>query len=131
MDIHNQFTSMYFLLLFTTFVALNLIILRFKKQNWKVLFDWKVIVSAFVITLLGLSYCESSKSNDWLIETSGFPKYFYLKKSSLGKDSLMDWGIVQFDYINFLENLILIFLLIDIFKLMLQSSLKTKTTNLK
>ncbi|AZA49655.1 hypothetical protein EG346_16360 [Chryseobacterium carnipullorum] len=131
MDIHNQFTSMYFLLLFTTFVALNLIILRFKKQNWKVLFDWKVIVSAFVITLLGLSYCESSKSNDWLIETSGFPKYFYLKKSSLGKDSLVDWGIVQFDYINFLENLILIFLLIDIFKLMLQSSLKTKTTNLK
>jgi amino acid transporter len=131
MDIHNQFTSMYFLLIFTIFVAVNLVILRFKKQNWKVLFDWKVIATAFVITLLGLLYCESSKSNDWLIETSGFPKYFYLKKSSLGKDALMDWGIVQFDYINFLQNLILIFLLLDIFKLMLQNSLKTKTTNLK
>ena len=86
--------------------------------------DWKVIALAFIITLLGLLYCESSKSNDWLIETSGFPKYFYLKKSSLGKDALMDWGIVQFDYINFLQNLILIFLVLDIFKLIFKRSFK-------
>ncbi|PQA93824.1 hypothetical protein SAMN05421796_106108 [Chryseobacterium piscicola] len=124
MDIHNQFTSMYFLLLFIIFVVINLIILRFKKQNWRVLLDWKVIALAFIITLLGLLYCESSKSNDWLIETSGFPKYFYLKKSSLGKDALMDWGIVQFDYINFLQNLILIFLVLDIFKLIFKRSFK-------
>ena len=124
MDIHNQFTSTYFLLLFIIFVVINLIILRFKKQNWRVLLDWKVIALAFIITLLGLLYCESSKSNDWLIETSGFPKYFYLKKSSLGKDALMDWGIVQFDYINFLQNLILIFLVLDIFKLIFKRSFK-------
>lgn len=122
MDIHNQFTSMYFLFLFIIFVVINLVILRFKKQNWKVLLDWKVIASAVVLTLLGLLYCESSKSNNWLIETFGFPKYFYLKKSSLGKDAFMDWGIVRFDYINFLQNFILIFLLLYIFKLIFKKN---------
>lgn len=124
MDIHHQFTSMYFLLLLTVFIVINLVILRFKKQNWKVLLGWKVMALAFVITFLGLLYSESSKSEDWLIETYGFPKYFYFKKSSLGKDAFMDWGIVQFDYINFLQNFILIFLLADIFKLLLKRSLK-------
>jgi amino acid transporter len=126
MNIHNQFTSTYFLLLFIIFVVINLIILRFKKQNWKALLDWKVISLAIIITLLGLLYDESSKSNDWLIETSGFPKHFYLKKSSLGKDAFTNWGIVSFDYINFLQNFILIFLLLDIVKLTLKRSFKTQ-----
>ena len=74
MDIHNQFTSMYFLLLFIIFVVINLIILRFKKQNWRVLLDWKVIEIKKKKTLLGWLECETSKTKDRLIETSGFPK---------------------------------------------------------
>lgn len=117
MNIHSQFKNTYFLLLLIVFIVIILVILIFKKQNWKVVLEWKVLASAVVITLLGILYSESSKSDDWLIETSGFPKYFYMKKSSLGKDAFMDWGIVQFDYRSFLQNFILIFLLLDIFKL--------------
>ena len=129
MDIHNQFTTTHFLILLTVFIVINLVILRFKKQNWAVLLDWKVMISAIVITLLGLFYFQTSNSKDWIIETAGFPKYFYFKKSSLGKEVFMNWGIVRFDYVNFLQNFILIFLLTHIFKLVLKKTSEYKTKN--
>lgn len=109
MEIHNHFTNVHYVIVLTIFVITNLVVLRLKKQNWKALVDWKVISLAVIITLLGLLYNESSKSNDWLIETSGFPKHFYLKKSSVG--SFVSFGIMKFNIINLIQNFTLFYFL--------------------
>lgn len=113
MDFHNQFTFFYFLAILIILLIVNYIALKAKKQNWKTLLNWKILMVAIIITFLGLLYTEISMSKDWKIETYGFPKYFYLKKSSIEKENFLSLGIVRFHFINFIQNFILFYFLIN------------------
>jgi len=113
MDFHNQFTFFYFLAILIILLIVNYIALKAKKQNWKTLLNWKILMVAIIITFFGLLYTEISVSKDWKIETYGFPKYFYLKKSSIEKESFLSLGIVRFHFINFIQNFILFYFLIN------------------
>ncbi|GAA4162102.1 hypothetical protein GCM10022217_28940 [Chryseobacterium ginsenosidimutans] len=120
MDFHNQFTLYHFLAFTILLLVISFIILRFKKLNGKTLLDWKVGLLALLVTLLGLFYSETSNAKDWIVKSYGFPRGFYLEKISSGKDAFISWGIVRLDYMNFVQNFILFFLLINIFRLILK-----------
>ncbi|PJJ67235.1 hypothetical protein CLV73_1237 [Chryseobacterium geocarposphaerae] len=124
MNFHNQFTTAYFLIVLCVLTIANFVVIRQRKLSWKLLLDWKIILFTLIITFLGLLYTEISVSKDWKIETYGFPKYFYLKKSSIGKDNFLSFGIVRFHFINFVQNFILFYLLVNLIWI-----IKTKKRN--
>ncbi|WP_179473025.1 hypothetical protein [Chryseobacterium sp. H1D6B] len=85
-------------------------------MNNKVLFDWKTAVLAVTVTFLGLFYTEISNSKDWMVKTYGFPEYFYMKKSS-GAGGFLSFGIMRTNYIHFVQNFSLFYLLINSIRL--------------
>ncbi len=114
MDFHNYFTTTYFLALLFVLIIANFVVIRQRKLSWKLLLDWKIILLTLIITFAGLLYSETSNSKDWIIKTYGFPKYFYLKKYSVGADHFLSFGILRIDYINFIQNFVLFFLVVGL-----------------
>ncbi|MFC3158227.1 hypothetical protein SAMN05443633_110102 [Chryseobacterium arachidis] len=112
MDFHNHFTTTYFLALLSVLIIANFAVIRQRKLNWKLLLDWKIILLTLIVTFAGLLYYETSNSKDWIIKTYGFPKYFYLKKYSANTDHFLSFGILRIDYINFIQNFVLFFLVV-------------------
>lgn len=115
-DFHNEFTFYHFLILSVILLIVDIFILKFRKINWRDLLNWKILLLALVVTLLGLFYSELNFEKDWKIISYGFPKGFYFEKISLGKQIFMKFTITRFDYMNFIQNFILYFLLINIFQ---------------
>ncbi|WP_345199628.1 hypothetical protein [Chryseobacterium ginsengisoli] len=113
MDFHNQFTTIYFLVLLFVLIIANFVVIKRRKLSWKLLLDWKIILITLIITFAGLLYSETSNSKDWIIKTFGFPKYFYFKKYSANTDHFLSFEIVRIDYINFIQNFALFFLAIS------------------
>jgi uncharacterized membrane protein len=60
MNIHNQFNINYFIVFIVILLAVNLLIFKFQKRDWRELFNWKLILLALVFTFLGLFYSEIS-----------------------------------------------------------------------
>lgn len=115
MQVHNQFTTVHFLIASVVLLIINLLVIKLKKQNWKTLKNWKTLIFAFVLVLLGLLYTETSIDKDWKFETYGFPRYILLNKSSIDQNAFVNMGITRFDYINFIQNLIVFYLLMNVF----------------
>lgn len=115
MQVHNQFTTVHFLIVSVVLLIINLLVIKLKKQNWKTLKNWKSLIFAFVLVLLGLLYTETSIDKGWKIETYGFPQYILLNKSSIDQNAFLNMRIMRFDYINFIQNLIVFYLLMNIF----------------
>lgn len=120
MEIHNQLTPVYFLIVSIVLLIINILALPLKKQSWKTLISRKALVLSLLLVVLGLLYSETSVNKDWNIETYGFPQYILLSKSSIGKDALVSFGIIRFHYINCIQNLILLYLLINFLLIALQ-----------
>lgn len=70
---------MYFLLLLTVFIVINLVILRFKKQNWKVLLDWKVIALALSLRFWDCYILNLQNQRIGLLKLMAFQNIFILK----------------------------------------------------
>lgn len=112
MDFHNQFSTIYFLVLLFVLIIANFVVIKRRKLSWKLLLDWKIILLTLIITFAGLLYSETSNSKDWIIKTFGFPRYFYLKKYLANTDHFLSFGILRIDYINFIQNFVLFFLVV-------------------
>ena len=124
MSIHNQFTFIYFIAFTVILLAVNLLIIKFQKRDWRELFNLKLILLAFIFTFLGLFYSELSHSNDWIVKTYGFPRYFYLTKKPFGGPFCVEIFIQEFKYLNFIQDFILFYLSLNLIKTILKNSLK-------
>lgn len=116
MNIHNQFTFNHFIILSIILLIVNFLIFKFKERNRKELFNQKLILVALVLTFLGLFYSEMSSSGDWLENSFGFPRSFYIEKISRNPSAFVKFEIFRIDYLNFIQNFVLFFLLLNLIK---------------
>ena len=124
MNIHNQFSFNYFIVFTVILLAVNLLIFKFKKIDWRELFNWKSILLALVFTFLGLFYSEISHSKDWIVKTYGFPRYFYLTKKPFGGPFCVEIFIQEFKYLNFIQDFLFCFLSLNLMILIFKKTLK-------
>ena len=116
MSIHNQFSFIYFIAFTVILLAVNLLIFKFQKRDWRELFNLKLILLAFIFTFLGLFYTELSHSNDWIVKTYGFPRYFYLTKKPFEEPICVEFFIQEFKFLNFIQDFLLFFLSLNLIK---------------
>ena len=116
MNIHNQFSFIYFIAFTVILLAVNLLIFKFQKRDWRELFNLKLILLAFIFTFLGLFYSELSHSNDWIVKTYGFPRYFYLTKKPFEEPICVEFFIQEFKFLNFIQDFLLFFLSLNLIK---------------
>ena len=116
MSIHNQFSFIYFIAFTVILLAVNLLIIKFQKRDWREFFNWKSILLALVFTFLGLFYSEISHSKDWIVKTYGFPRYFYLTKKPFEEPICVEFFIQEFKYLNFIQDFLLFFLSLNLIK---------------
>ena len=116
MNIHNQFSFNYFIVFTVILLAVNLLIFKFQKRDWRELFNLKLILLAFIFTFLGLFYSELSHSNDWIVKTYGFPRYFYLTKKPFEEPICVEFFIQEFKFLNFIQDFLLFFLSLNLIK---------------
>ena len=116
MNIHNQFTFNHFIIFLIFLLVVNLLIFKFKKRDWRELFNLKLILLALVFTFLGLFYSETTHSNDWIIKTYGLPRYFYLTKKPFGGPFCVEIFIQEFKFLNFIQDFLLFFLSLNLIK---------------
>ena len=124
MNIHNQFSFNYFIVFTVILLVVNLLIFKFKKRSWRELFNWKLILLALVFTFLGLFYSETTHSNDWIVKTYGFPRYFYLTKKPFGEPICVEFFIQEFKYLNFIQDFLFCFLSLNLMILIFKKPLK-------
>ena len=124
MNIHNQFTFNHFIVFSIILLVANLLIFKFRKRDWRELFNWKLILLALAITFLGLFYSEISHSKDWIVKTYGFPKFFYLEKRPFGGPFCIEIFIQEFKYLNFIQDFMLFYLSLNLIKTIFKKSLK-------
>lgn len=124
MNIHNQFSFNYFIVFSIIFLIVNLLIFKFQKRDWRELFNWKLILLALVFTFLGLFYSETTRSNDWILKTYGFPRYFYLTKKPFGEPICVEFFIQEFKYLNFIQDFLFCFLSLNLLKVLFKKPLK-------
>ena len=116
MNVHNQFNINYFIVFIVILLAVNLLIFKFQKRDWRELFNLKLILLAFIFTFLGLFYSELSHSNDWIVKTYGFPRYFYLTKKPFEEPICVEFFIQEFKFLNFIQDFLLFFLSLNLIK---------------
>ena len=124
MNIHNQFSFNYFIVFTVILLAVNLLIFKFKKIDWRELFNWKSILLALVFTFLGLFYSEISHSKGWIVKTYGFPQFFYLTKKPFGGPFCVEIFIQEFKYLNFIQDFLFCFLSLNLMILIFKKTLK-------
>ncbi len=115
MEVYAQFTLVYSVMVSVILLFINLMMIRLKKQDWKILGSWNTLILALVFVLIGLLHSEMSIDKDWKMEAYGFPHPVLLSKSSIDQNAFLHIGIMRFHYINFILNLILFYLLINVF----------------
>ena len=124
MNIHNQFSFKYFIVFIVILLAVNLLIFKFKKRDWRELFNLKLILLALVFTFLGLFYSEISSSGDWNEKNFGFPRSFYIEKVSKNSSAFVKFEIFRIHYFNFFQNFSLFFFFLNLIKTIFKKSLK-------
>ena len=116
MNIHNQFTFNHFIIFLIFLLVVNLLIFKFKKRDWRELFNLKLILLALAFTFLGLFYSEILHSKGWIVKTYGFPKFFYLEKKPFEEPICVEFFIQEFKFLNFIQDFLLFFLSLNLIK---------------
>ena len=116
MNIHNQFTFNHFIIFLIFLLVVNLLIFKFKKRDWRELFNLKLILLALAFTFLGLFYSEILHSKGWIVKTYGFPKFFYLEKKPFEEPICVEFFIQEFKFLNFIQDYLLFFLSLNLIK---------------
>lgn len=116
MHIQNHFTFTHFLVSFIILLAVNLVLIKIRKDSFKSFWNWKTLGTAFAATLLGLFYIETGASGTYTFKSYGFPRKIfemYHIIPSFEKDAVvrvfskLNWG-------NLLQNFLLYYLLLKI-----------------
>ena len=124
MNIHNQFTFNHFIIFLIFLLVVIFLIFKFKKRDWREFFNLKLILLALAFTFLGLFYSETTHSNDWIVKTYGFPKFFYLEKKPFEEPICVEFFIQEFKFLNFIQDFLLFFLSLNLIKAIFKKSLK-------
>lgn len=124
MSIHNQFSFIYFIAFTVILLVVNLLIFKFKKRDWRELFNLKLILLALAFTFLGLFYSEILHSKGWIVKIYGFPRYFYLTKKPFGEPICVEFFIQEFKYLNFIQDFLFCFLSLNLMILIFKKPLK-------
>ena len=124
MNIHNQFTFNHFIIFLIFLLVVNILIFKFKKRDWRELFNLKLILLALAFTFLGLFYSEILHSKGWIVKTYGFPKFFYLEKKTFEEPICVEFFIQEFKYLNFIQDFLLFFLSLNLIKAIFKKPLK-------
>ena len=77
MSIHNQFTFIYFIVFIVILLAVNLLIIKFQKRDWREFFNWKSILLALAGLVLGF-YWQHFSCLIWIRFRYKQPGLFYV-----------------------------------------------------
>lgn len=111
--IHRNFTFTEF---FSISVFLLFLIFLFriikKQRQWSSRTLLISLIGGIILTILSLLYSEGGNSGMFEVKSYGFPRQFIEQMRSIEKPNLTGWDRTVFLKFNFIQNLILYFLLV-------------------
>lgn len=111
--IHRNFTftEFFYISVFLLFLIFLFRIIK-KQRQWSSRTLLISLISGIILTILSLLYSEGGYSGMFEVKSYGFPRQFIEQMRSIEKPNLTGWDRTVFLKFNFIQNLILYFLLV-------------------
>lgn len=111
--IHRNFTfaEFFYISVFLLFLIFLFRIIK-KQRQWSSRTLLISLIGGIILTILSLLYSEGGNSGMFEVKSYGFPRQFIEQMRSIEKPNLTGWDRTVFLKFNFIQNLILYFLLV-------------------
>lgn len=111
--IHRNFTftEFFYISVFLLFLIFLFRIIK-KQRQWSSRTLLISLIGGIILTILSLLYSEDGNSGMFEVKSYGFPRQFIEQMRSIEKPNLTGWDRTVFLKFNFIQNLILYFLLV-------------------
>lgn len=111
--IHRNFTftEFFYISVFLLFLIFLFRIIK-KQRQWSSRTLSISLIGGIILTILSLLYSEGGNSGMFEVKSYGFPRQFIEQMRSIEKPNLTGWDRTVFLKFNFIQNLILYFLLV-------------------
>lgn len=111
--IHRNFTftEFFYISVFLLFLIFLFRIIK-KQRQWSSRTLLISLIGGIILTILSLLYSEGGNSGMFEVKSYGFPRQFIEQMRSIEKPNLTGWDRTVFLKFNFIQNLILFFLLV-------------------
>lgn len=111
--IHRNFTftEFFYISVFLLFLIFLFRIIK-KQRQWSSRTLLISLIGGVILTILSLLYSEGGNSGMFEVKSYGFPRQFIEQMRSIEKPNLTGWDRTVFLKFNFIQNLILYFLLV-------------------
>ena len=111
--IHRNFTftDFFYISVFLLFLIFLFRIIK-KQRQWSSRSLLISLMGGIILTVLSLLYSEGGNSGMYEVKSYGFPRQFIEQMRSIEKPNLTGWDRTVFLKFNFIQNLILYFLLV-------------------
>ena len=111
--IHRNFTftEFFYISVFLLFLIFLFRIIK-KQRQWSSRTLSISLIGGIILTILSLLYSEGGNSGMFEVKSYGFPRLFIEQMRSIEKPNLTGWDRTVFLKFNFIQNLILYFLLV-------------------
>lgn len=111
--IHRNFTftEFFYISVFLLFLIFLSRIIK-KQKQWSSRTLLISLIGGIILTILSLLYSEGGNSGMFEVKSYGFPRQFIEQMRSIEKPNLTGWDRTVFLKFNFIQNLILYFLLV-------------------
>ena len=111
--IHRNFTftEFFYISVFLLFLIFLFRIIK-KQKQWSSSTLLISLIGGIILTILSLLYSEGGNSGMFEVKSYGFPRQFIEQMRSIEKPNLTGWDRTVFLKFNFIQNLILYFLLV-------------------
>ncbi|WP_164466692.1 hypothetical protein [Chryseobacterium taklimakanense] len=111
--IHRNFTftEFFYISVFLLFLIFLFRIIKNQRQ-WSSRTLLISLIGGIILTILSLLYSEGGNSGMFEVKSYGFPRQFIEQMRSIEKPNLTGWDRTVFLKFNFIQNLILYFLLV-------------------
>lgn len=111
--IHRNFTftEFFYISVFLLFLIFLFRIIK-KQRQWSSRSLLISLMGGIILTVLSLLYSEGGNSGMYEVKSYGFPRQFIEQMRSIEKPNLIGWDRTVFLKFNFIQNLILYFLLV-------------------
>ncbi len=111
--IHRNFTftEFFYISVFLLFLIFLFRIIK-KQRQWSSRSLLISLMGGIILTVLSLLYSEGGNSGMYEVKSYGFPRQFIEQMRSIEKPNLTGWDRTVFLKFNFIQNLILYFLLV-------------------
>lgn len=111
--IHRNFTftEFFYISVFLLFLIFLFRIIK-KQRQWSSRTLLISLIGGIILTILSLLYSEGGNSGMFEVKSYGVPRQFIEQMRSIEKPNLTGWDRTAFLKFNFIQNLILYFLLV-------------------